>query len=321
MNTSESQRTFLKLFKGQSKNDFAAGQILTLLSKKGEHANELTGFVRAVRQIEKPRFKTRIPYLVDNCGTGGDGAGTFNISTVSSFVAAGAGAHVAKHGNRSVSSQCGSADLLMELDVKIDAPPQRMLKALEKGNIGYFHAPLYHPAFKKLQPIRHALGRKKIKTIFNLAGPLLNPLWPRRQVIGVYRKDLLPIIAQAIKKMNLAHAIIVWNYDGIDELTTTNKSLLVEIRRRKQKTIPLMPKVYGFKKAKLKDLKGGNPSVNRKIALQILEGRDVGPKRDAVLLNAGAVLYASGRAKSLKEGIKLARLSIKSEKAIRALKQ
>ena len=176
-----------------------------------------------------------------------------------------------------------------------------MLKALRKYRIAYFHAPLYHPAFKTLQPLRGELARKKIRTIFNLAGPLLNPLRPSRQVIGVFKKDLVPVMAEAARKLNLVHVLIVWNYDGTDELTTTNKSLLAQLWKGQIKTTVLSSKNYGFKTGNRAALRGGNSKLNREIATRILEGKDNGVRRDVVLLNATAILYASGRAKSMKE--------------------
>lgn len=321
LSISESEDTFRRLFNLNQKDNALCQQILTLLAKKGECANELLGLVYAVRKIEKNLPKVRLPFLVDNCGTGGDGAHTFNISTISSFVAAGAGAYVAKHGNRGISSMCGSADLLKELGVKIDAPASYMLQALEECRIAYFHAPLYHPSFKRVQPLRSELARKKIKTIFNLAGPLLNPIMPTKQVIGVFQKRFVSIIAEAAKKLKLKHVLVVWNYDGTDELTTTNQSLLLEVRNGRVKAMHIPSTPYGLKAGKKRDLKGGNAKLNRTIALRILEGKDKGVKRDTILLNAGAILYVSGRANNLKEGIELARRSIESKRALNALKQ
>ncbi|MBI3999984.1 MAG: anthranilate phosphoribosyltransferase [Candidatus Omnitrophica bacterium] len=321
MSVAQSQRLFQALFSKKKIDQELAKMILVLLKIKGEQAGELAGLVRVIRKLEKPIPHKSLPYLVDGCGTGGDGVSTFNISTIASIVAAGAGAHVAKHGNRSISSKCGSADLLEALGVKIDASPKRMLKALRECRIAYFHAPLYHPAFKTLQSLRGELAKKKIRTIFNLAGPLLNPLRPSRQVIGVFKKSLIPVMAEAAKKLNLIHVLIVWNYDGTDELTTTNKSLLAQLWKGRIKMTTILPKTYGFKTGNRTALKGGNPKLNREIASRILEGKDRGIRRDVILLNAAAILYASGRANSLKEGIKLAVRSIDSKAALHALQQ
>jgi len=318
----KAEQVFNTLFSGKALDEQFAKTLLIFLRKKGEHSNELTGLVRAIRKLEKPITKLRYSDLVDGCGTGGDGTNTFNISTIASIVAAGAGVHVAKHGNRSISSRCGSADLLEALGVKIDAPRKRMLKALKKCNLAYLHAPLYHRAFKALQPIRKELMRKlKVRTIFNVVGPLVNPLRPRRQAVGVFQKDLVPVVAETIKKLGFQHALVFRSNDGMDELSTTAKSSVIEVNKGKVKSYRLSPKKLGFCLGKPEALKGGGPHLNRKIAVELLSGEKQGTQRDVVILNAAAILYASGKAKSLKEGIRLAHKSIDSKSAQEVLKQ
>ena len=319
----KSERLFRCLFAQTKNNPEIAETVLLLLRKKGESPNELGGFIRAVRKLEKTIPQTRFPDLVDGCGTGGDGANTFNISTIASFVAAGAGAHVAKHGNRSISSQCGSADLLEALGMKIDASRNRMLKALKEARIGYFHAPLYHPAFRAFQPLRQKLAQRyKTGTIFNIAGPFLNPLRPARQAIGVFNQDLTGVVAETAKKLKMKRVLVFRNSDGIDELTTTNRSILVEVNKKTLRTKIIAPAQFGFKKGKQSELKGGKRKLNRKIALNILTNQETNATRkNTVLLNAAAILYASGRAKTLNHGIELAKNSIKSGAAYEALKK
>lgn len=320
---SQAEQIFHHLFLKKPLDQESAKMILVLLRKKGESASELTGLVRAVRKLEKPLSRPRYSNLVDGCGTGGDGTNTFNISTIASIVAAGAGAYVAKHGNRSISSKCGSADLLEALGVKINAPRKRMLKALKKCNFAYFHAPLYHHAFEVLQTIRKnlKLGRLRMRTIFNMVGPLVNPLRPRRQAIGVFQKDLIPIVAEATKKLNFERALIFRSRDGMDELSTIKKSLVMEINNGQAKRYEISAQQLGFRRGKRKELDGGNPTLNSKIATEILNGKKRGTARDVVFLNAAAILYTSGKARSIKEGIALARKSIDSKSAQHVLKQ
>ena len=289
--------------------------ILTLLQKKGEHANELVGLVRSIQKIERRIPSAGVSYLVDGCGTGGDGTGTINISTIASIVAAGAGAYVAKHGNRSISSRSGSADLLEALGVKIDASQGLMLKALKKCGMGYFHAPLYHPLFKTFQPVRNSLGRKGVRTIFNLVGPFVNPLRPKRQLIGAFSKRLVEILSQAAEKLNYEHVLIVWSYDGLDELTTTSKTFSIELKQGRIKRNVVSPKQLCMPLGKRKELKGGNPRYNRNAAISILNGKDKGTRYEVVILNAAAILYVSGRAVDLHEGIQFAKRSIDSKAA------
>jgi len=227
-------------------------------------------------------------------------------------VAAGAGARVAKHGNKSISSRCGSSDLMSTLGVNIDASKKSMLKALKRTGFGYFHAPNYHPIFRQIQSVRLELGKKGIRSIFNLTGPLVNPLRPERQLIGVFRKDLALVLADATKELGFKHALIVWNWDGYDELTTISKSILIEVSGRRLKVKLFSPAKFNLRRCRKKDLRGGSPEVNRQIASNILKGLDLGPRRDNVLLNAAAILYVSGRAKDLKSGIKLAKRSLDS---------
>ena len=321
LSISRSEELFRFLLNKKIENDPLKKQILVLLQKKGEHANELVGLVRTIRKMENRIPHVRIPYLVDGCGTGGDGACTFSISTIASIVAAGAGAHVAKHGNRSISSRCGSADLLEALRVKIDASPKQMLKALKKCGMGYFHAPLYHPLFKGFQSVRSSLAERGVRTIFNLVGPLVNPLKPRRQVIGVFRKGFVDMFARTVKKLNYERVLIVWGYGGLDELTTTDRTLMIELNRGKLKKMVISPHKLGMPRGKRHELKGGNSEYNRKVALSILEGEDTSTRHNVVLLNAAAILYASGRAKDLREGILLARKSIESKAAKHVLEQ
>ena len=308
----EAESLFRTLFNSAARAPDFCKLILVLLQKKGEHANELAGLVRTIRKLEKPPVKHRLPNLVDGCGTGGDKKGTFNISTISCLIAAGTGVPIAKHGNRSISSRCGSSDLMQALGVNINASPRQMVKALTSCGFGYFHAPIYHPTFRRILPIRLALGRKKIMTIFNLTGQLVNPLRPSRQLVGAFRKAFAYVLAQAIRKIGIRKALIVWNRDGYDELTTTSNSSLLEVNQGKMKRRTFSPTSVGLQHTARKHLRGGNRKVNAAIARRILSGLDRGPRRDTVLLNAGAIVYVSGKAKNIRQGIDRARASLDS---------
>jgi anthranilate phosphoribosyltransferase len=319
---SQAENAFRVMFRDEPSRNKFGSSLLCLLQKKGEHSNELTGLVQSVRKMEKKISNQRLPYLVDGCGTGGDSAKTINISTLACIVAAGAGAQVAKHGNRSITSQCGSADLLEKLGVQIEAPKKRMLKALQKCGIGYFHAPLYHPIFRLMQPTRQALAKKRIKTIFNLVGPLLNPLRPVKQTMGVFRKDLVFVMAETLKKLKFKHTFIFWNYEGLDELTTSAKSFVIEQSNNKLRPFTLDPTKLGFARTDRKDLNGGNIQYNSRIAKQLLSRRDCNAsRRDTVILNAAFIIWASEKATSLKEAVNLASKSLKQRFALNALKQ
>ena len=311
---------FRRFFQQKNVTDEFRKKVLVFLQKKGEHSNELTALVRTIRKRERLPFRPPFSNLVDGCGTGGDDKKTFNISTLACLVAAGAGAHIAKHGNRSVSSQCGSADILESLGVKIDALPARTAQILKQCGFAYLHAPLYHPLMAQIQPVRKELARKGIKTIFNLAGPLLNPLQVSRQIIGVYRKDLVPVMAETAKELNSKRAMILWNTGGFDELTTTHPSFAIELNRRSLKKKYISPSAFGFKRSNAKKIRGGNRATNLKIALNLLSGLDQGVRRDTIVLNAAALLYISGRSKNLREGIKLASQSINTGSARNVLK-
>ena len=317
LSRSQSRNAFSYLLKNKFESE-PAKQLLVLLQRKGEHSFELTGFIDAVRALEQP-IRFRGHFLVDGCGTGGDGNHTFNISTLACLIAAASGAQVAKHGNRSVSSLCGSSDLLAALGVKINAPKARMLKALKETGFGYFHAPIYHPIFKYAQPIRRELAKKQIKTLFNLAGPFLNPLRPKRQLIGVWKKELVPIMAETAQNLNLKHIIIIWNRAGFDEMATALETVMMEVQNKRVKLKTLNPKQFRLSRNKTTDLNGGTIKQNRQIALDVLSGDDRSPKTDVVLLNAGSILYVSGKTKSISEGIRLAKQALYSQSALKLL--
>jgi len=257
----------------------------------------------------------KIFIVVDTCGTGGDRSKTFNISTTAAFVVAGCGIAVAKHGNRSVSSGCGSADVLQALGINIELRPAEVEECLKELGIGFLFAPLFHEAMKYALGPRREIG---IRTIFNILGPLTNPANARAQVLGVYDPALTSIMAKVLGRLGSTHAFVVHGSDGLDEITITGETKVSEWYKGRVRNYTIKPQDFGIKKGRLKDLLGGGPEENAKILVGILEGKK-GPKRDIVLLNAAAAIIASGKAKGFKEGIKLAEESIDSGAARRKL--
>ena len=287
---------------------------LTALSAKGETVEELTAAV-AVMRTHVTRIHTCKPAVLDTCGTGGDVKGTFNISTAAAFVASGAGIIVAKHGNRSLSSRCGSADILEALGIKINLLPEKIEEALEAIGIAFLFAPNLHPAMKYAMPARKEIGKR---TIFNILGPLTNPASATHQLIGVYDRHWVEILANVLANLGTTHALVVHGEDGMDEITTTSSTLVAEASASKVKVYKVAPEEFGIKRARPEDLTGGSASENAKIILGILNGEST-PQRDIVVLNAAAAIYAADKAGSIKEGISLAEKSIDTKKALEKL--
>lgn len=254
---------------------------------------------------------------MDTFGTGGDKRHTFNISTISAFVAAGAGAVVAKHGNRAVSSKCGSADLLKELGVNIEAKAEVVEKCLNQIGIAFLFAPLLHASMKYAAPVRREIG---IRTIFNILGPMTNPACARHHLLGVFNEQITKTLANSLAELGSRHVLVVCGKDGLDEITTTAESVISELKNGRVKTYTVKPGDFGIKKAKPVDLKGADCAFNAKLTMDLLNGKK-GPQRDIIVLNAGAALYASDIAKDIKTGISLAEESIDTKSAMRKLEQ
>ncbi|HHX60745.1 MAG TPA: anthranilate phosphoribosyltransferase [Epulopiscium sp.] len=282
-------------------SEAVGGAFLTALRMKGETINEITGGAKVMRR-KSERVELSDLYTVDTCGTGGDQTGTFNISTATSFICAAAGIYTAKHGNRSVSSKSGSADVLEALGVDIELSPKQVEICIKNHHIGFFFAPLFHPAMKYAAPIRKALG---YPTIFNMLGPLTNPAQVDAQIIGVYDKKLAIVFANVLRNLGTEHALIVHGLDGLDELTTTTSTQIVELKNGDITTYHIHPEDFGLKLSQPEDLLGGGSYENAQIIREIFNG-ELGPKRDIVLLNAGAALYLGKKVSSIKEGVKLA---------------
>jgi anthranilate phosphoribosyltransferase len=285
---------------------------LTALRMKGETADELAGFARAMRRMATPvNVGVNGAALIDTCGTGGDGCETFNISTVAAFVVAGCGVHVAKHGNRSITSRCGSADLLEAMGIRVAIAPEQAGRAIREIGIGFLFAPAVHTAMKHAQPVRVEL---KMRTVFNLLGPLTNPAGAGAQLVGAPSPHAAELMAGALLALGLKRGFVVHGSDGLDEITTTGPTLTFEIRDGAVHRRTLTPGDFGVPIATVESLKGGDPARNLEIASSVLGG-EKGPQRDIVLVNAGAALVAAGAATNFLDGVALAATSIDSGKA------
>jgi anthranilate phosphoribosyltransferase len=293
----EAEAVMREIMEGQATPSQIAAYI-TALRMKGETVEEITGSARVMRE-KAVRIHVNDPLVVDTCGTGGDRMNTFNISTTTAFVVAGAGITVAKHGNRSVSSSCGSADVLKALGVQIDYPPDKVEDCLNTIGIGFLFAPLYHGAMKHAVGPRQEIG---IRTIFNMLGPLTNPARASIQVVGVYDQALADLMAQVLMNLGSLHCFCVSGMDGLDEITNTAKSKICEGKEGKVACYHIEPADFDLPTARLKDLIGGTPDQNARITLDVLGGQK-GPRRDVVLLNAAPALVAAGKARTLQDGV------------------
>jgi len=293
------------------------GAFVTALRLKGETVDEIAGMALVMRE-KALRVNASGP-LVDTCGTGGDSSNSFNISTATAFVAAGAGLKVAKHGNRSMSSQCGSADVLEALGVKIELGPEQVGECLEQAGIGFMFAPTFHPAMKYAAAPRREIG---IRTVFNILGPLTNPARAQAQVIGVPDEELGEKIALALRRLDCKHALVVHGRNGMDEISITGRSLIWEVRNDLEFVADyrVSPEDLGFERVGLDMIKGGTPQENAEILRRVLNG-EMGPHRDVVLMNAAAALVAADVAESLSRGAKLAAEAIDSGKALEKMER
>jgi anthranilate phosphoribosyltransferase len=288
--------------------------LLMALALKGERPAELAGFARAMRD-RAVRLDEDVADVFDTCGTGGDGAHTFNVSTAAAIVLAGAGVRVAKHGNRAVSSRAGSADVFEALGVTLDAPAPRVLEALRDAGLAFFFAPQWHPSMRHAGPIRRELG---VRTAFNLLGPLTNPAGARRQVIGVSRPEHTELVARTLGVLGTERAWVVHGAGGLDELSTLGHTKVSELRNGAVNTFYLHPADVGLRQATLADLAGGTAAENAELVRQLLDG-ELGPRRDIVLLNAAAAMLVAGVADTLVDGLAGATASLDSGRARMAL--
>jgi len=312
--TREAARALMQQILAGELSEIQLAALLGALAARGETAAEIAGFVEAMRAAATPfpLNDAERRQLVDTCGTGGDASGTFNISTATALVAAAAGATVAKHGNRAVTSQCGSADILEALEVPVDLSPAAAAAALRKFRFAFLHAPAMHPAMKAVMPVRRAIG---VRTIFNVLGPLTNPAGAAAQVMGVYSPHLVPLVAEAMALLGTRHAFVVHgdtgSGGGLDELSISAPSQIAEVRDGTVNLSTLTPEDAGLHRASIETLRGGNAETNAAILEAIFSGEH-SPRRDIVLLNAAAVLVASDLVPTLPEGVAKAAHAIDS---------
>lgn len=288
---------------------------LTALRIKGETANEISSGAKVMRD-KAMKIDLGDRYTVDTCGTGGDGANTYNISTASAFVVSAGGVAVVKHGNRSVSSQSGSADVLETLGVNINISPEKVKECVDEINLGFLYAPAFHSSMKYAAPVRKQLG---FRTMFNMLGPLTNPAKASGQVLGVFDKNITELMANAIKKLGTEHVLVVHGMDRMDEITVTDKTKVSELKYGKISSYYIEPEDFGIKKSTKEKLEGGTPKENAEIIKGIFRGEIKGAKKDILLLNSGAALYVGKKAVSIKEGVEMARDIIESGKALSKL--
>jgi anthranilate phosphoribosyltransferase len=321
----EAEALLEQIMSGQC-TDAQIASLLTALRMKGETVAELVGFARVMRRkaahvrpstiVSAEIADTEREALIDTCGTGGDVSGSFNVSTATAFVVAGAGVRVAKHGNRSVSSQCGSADVVEALGVNIELAPDRIARCIDEVGIGFLHAPLLHDAMKYVALARRQMG---IRTIFNMLGPLTNPAGANTQVVGVYAAHLTELLAQVLAQLGTERALVVHGTDGLDEITITAATKITELQDGEIRTYFVSPEDFGLSRATLAEIQGGDAKQNSEIILEVLRGGP-GPRRDVVLLNAAAAFVASSKVADLQEGVQLAAESIDSGRALKKLK-
>lgn len=305
-----------EIFSGEATEIQTAGY-LTALRMKGETVEEISASARGMRN-HAAFLEHEGREVLEIVGTGGDCANTFNISTTSGFVAAAAGIPIAKHGNRSVSSKCGAADVLEALGVNITIEPAKMAEVLKKSNMSFMFAQVYHKAMKFVAPVRKGLG---IRTIFNILGPLTNPANASMQLMGVYEEALVEPMAKVLNQLGVENGMVVYGQDCLDEISLSAPTTVCEIRDGEFKNYVIEPEQFGFDKCEKKDLVGGDPQENAVITKAILSGEEKGAKRNAVVLNAAACIYIAKKADSMKEAVKIAEDMIDSGKAMEVLNQ
>jgi anthranilate phosphoribosyltransferase len=315
----EAEAAMEQILSGCSNDEQIAG-FLSALRIKGETVDELVGFATAMRRRAAPVFqegRRGSEILVDTCGTGGDASGTFNVSTAAAFVVAGAGVRVAKHGNRSISSRCGSADVLEALGVDLALSPERVGEAIQAVGIGFLFAPAMHSAMKHAMAARRQLGGR---TVFNLLGPLTNPAGASAQVVGVFDPSFTGLLAEALGELGVRRAFVVHGAEGLDEISLAGETHVAELRDGAVRSYTVVPEDFGLRRAPLEAIAGGDASHNAEIILRVLEG-ELGPHREVVQANAAAALVAAGRATDFLDGVRLAAESLDSGAARAKLDQ
>lgn len=310
----EVSAVFCQIMEGKATNAQMAS-FLTALRIKGETVEEITAAAKTIQGKSIP-FDTKNPDIIDIVGTGGDNTGTFNISTAAAFIAAGAGAPVTKHGNRSVSSQSGAADVLEALGANINLPPDKSLLMFKKIGFCFLFAQNHHPCMGFVAPVRQEIG---IRTLFNIIGPTVNPARAKKQLIGVYDKSLVEPLAKVLKNLGITRGITLHSEDGLDEAAISAPTLIAEIKEGRILSYTIKPEDFNLKYAPLEDIKGGNDKENAQIILNIFNKKDRGAKRDIAVLNAALLLYLTDKSPTIKDGVELAKASIDNGSALKTL--
>ena len=312
----EARQAMEEIMSGQSTDAQIAG-FLTALRMKGETSQELVGFAGVMRERAEPLWDGEVLPVLDTAGTGGVRLGTFNISTAAAFVAAAAGVRVAKHGNRSATSRCGSADVMEALGLDIQMPVERLRRAIKDTRIGFLFAQRFHTSMKHVMAARMQL---KVRTVFNILGPLANPAGARFQVVGVSAPEIMELMANALNGLNTDHAFVVHGANGMDEVSISSRTHVVEMRRGEMRQFVISPEDFGMTSARIETILGGDALENARI-IESVFGGEPGPRRDVVLLNSAPAIVAGGAAKTWKEGLQLAAAAIDSGAALRKLKE
>ena len=312
----EARQAMEEIMSGQSTDAQVAG-FLTALRMKGETSQELVGFAGVMREKAEPLWDGEVLPVLDTAGTGGDRLGTFNISTAAAFVAAAAGVRVAKHGNRSATSRCGSADVMEALGLDIQMPVERLRRAIKSTRIGFLFAQRFHTSMKHVMAARMQL---KVRTVFNILGPLANPAGARFQVVGVSAPEIMELMANALNGLNTDHAFVVHGANGMDEVSISSRTHVVEMRRGEMRQFVISPEDFGMTSARIETILGGDALENARI-IESVFGGEPGPRRDVVLLNSAPAIVAGGAAKTWKEGLQLAAEAIDSGAALKKLKE
>ena len=315
LSAQEAETVMTEIMNGEATPAQIAAYLMGL-RQKGETVEEIVGSVRAMRS-RALRIRVGAKIVVDTCGTGGDGAHTFNISTTAALVAAGAGITVAKHGNRSVSSKSGSADVLAALGVKIDLEPDHVADCIDEVGVGFLFAPLYHGAMKYCAEPRRELG---IRTVLNILGPLANPAGATHQVLGVYDAKLTETLGRVLLELGTQHCVVIHGMDGLDEITLSERTQVSEGKAGVVTSRFIAPEEFGLRRVARKEIVGGTPAENARITLDVLRGKK-GPQRDIVCLNAAAAMLVGGKAKTLQDGVGLAQRTIDSGAAAETLER
>ena len=315
LSAGEAERALEEIMSGTA-NPAVTAALLTALRVRGESVGEIVGFARAMRRFAQ---KVEAPEdVVDTCGTGGDAKGTINISTAAAFVARGAGATVAKHGNRAATSRAGSADVLEALGAEIELGPEGVARCIREAGVGFMFARTHHPAMRHVVPVRAELP---FRTVFNLLGPLTNPAGARRQLVGVFGAPYVRPVAEALRDLGAEKALVVHGRDGLDEITVTDSTLVAEVSDGEVTEYEVSPEDFGLPRHSPDGLLGGDAHLNARVLRDVLSGEERGAARDVILLNAGAAIHVSGHAKSMHEGVRRAEESIDDGAASEALER